>query len=211
MSKHDGPEPAPTSEQQSQCPSADWAGIRSPIPPATGASDAEILGFTLDGKPLARGALQIPGNVRLGNEWPPERNELLAQLWNTKKYSASQIAHELGVTRSAVIGRARRMGLDHRTTGKAPAPFPRIKHDRPRKRRKRLMSLEPVIDPIVPPAREVPTGKPVPFFDLRPQHCRWPLWDDAHPALLFCGALKNGWSSYCDRHARKAFVRTKPR
>lgn len=43
--------------------------------------------------------------------WPVEREEQLKLLWDAGKLSAQGIAHELGVSRNAVLGKAHRMGL----------------------------------------------------------------------------------------------------
>lgn len=45
--------------------------------------------------------------------WPPERTTKLAALWASGQ-SAGRIADQLGVTRSAVMGRVRRLGLPKR-------------------------------------------------------------------------------------------------
>jgi hypothetical protein len=49
--------------------------------------------------------------------WPQEQMDTLAALWDTSK-SASEIAHEMGYSRSAILGKAHRMQL----TDRAPTP-----------------------------------------------------------------------------------------
>jgi len=143
--------------------------------------------------------------------WTEQRTELLCQYWH-ERYSASQIANKLGrTTRNAVIGKARRLGLDHRTTAnKSSRPKPivdlRLKpRPRPRPQRMRPMTEEQVIEPTA-----VALSNPVTLFNLKAEHCRWPLWGEDDPAeKLFCGAVKPESSPYCAFHARKAFVRPK--
>jgi GcrA cell cycle regulator len=60
------------------------------------------------------------------NPWTDERVERLKVLWVQGEFSASQIANLLGdVTRSAVIGKAHRLGLAEKTVG-APRRTPRV-------------------------------------------------------------------------------------
>ncbi len=43
------------------------------------------------------------------NPWPPDKIETLKKLWMT--HTCKEIAHQLGVTRDAVAGKAFRLGL----------------------------------------------------------------------------------------------------
>lgn len=47
--------------------------------------------------------------------WPAEREAEFVALWETTNLSASQIAHRLHVSRSAVLGKAHRMNLSTRS------------------------------------------------------------------------------------------------
>ena len=59
-----------------------------------------------------------------------------------------------------------------------------------------------VVRPASPKA--APLG--VSLFDLRGDHCRWPLDDDSRPARLFCGSATVGTTSWCEHHQRLAFT-----
>jgi hypothetical protein len=148
-------------------------------------------------------AVQQFGRPRLGYhgyDWPHERSELLRQYWNIDKLSASQIGAKFGITRNAVIGRARRMGLDHRTTA------PRIIKDQRDKPRVAPIRKPPpevvlaVIEQLRPPIKP---GKRVSLYDLTNAHCHWPIGEPAE--LMFCGAHKADNGPYCPAHARQAY------
>ena len=107
--------------------------------------------------------------------------------------SSREIAQALGVTRNAVIGKSRRIGLNWAARkGKPPKPPLR----RPRKRK-----------PLPFMARRIkpkPTG-PVHFRDLEAHHCRWIPGEPS--SQLYCGAERVQGSSYCGTHTRAAYVR----
>lgn len=124
-----------------------------------------------------------------GTLWTKERD---AQLVKSRKQGLSfgKIAAELGdVTRSAVIGRADRLGLA----------------GQPRSTRLKGVRKEK------PPVREPTQVKPIlwgavltnltahaaAILDLEPHHCRWPVND---APFMFCGDAKRDGSSYCTRH-----------
>jgi GcrA cell cycle regulator len=52
-------------------------------------------------------------------EWTPARVQSLREAW-AAGFSAAVIAHALGVGRGSIIGKARRLGLARRATGKRP-------------------------------------------------------------------------------------------
>ena len=47
-------------------------------------------------------------------EWPEERENRLRHLWNVEGLSASAIARQMGTTRSAILGKSRRLNLQFR-------------------------------------------------------------------------------------------------
>ena len=134
--------------------------------------------------------------------WPPERDEQLRALW-AAGWSAGKIAKELtGVSRCAVIGRARRMGLARRNR----QPVHRVERAKPRHRpkpRERIkMQLIRGPEPPPAPAPLPPQCKPVHFMDLANHHCRYPLWEDGSDwsERMFCGATAQEGSSWCPYH-----------
>jgi len=59
--------------------------------------------------------------AQAGETWTAERLELLNKL-RGEGLSASQIAAELGVTRSAVLGKCHRLGLARKASTKVSSP-----------------------------------------------------------------------------------------
>lgn len=139
--------------------------------------------------------------------WTDDKvNELKS--WWERKYSASYIAAEMDVSRSAVLGKINRLGLSNRGRGTRRAPqeggrtrielFPflaRVKHVR---------EIE------VPKDIPLPIDKSqhaVTFEKLDSMHCRWLLGEPSDQ--LYCGDDQKRGSSYCYRHHAIAY--TKPR
>jgi GcrA cell cycle regulator len=142
--------------------------------------------------------------MNIGPEWTTQRTDLLRQHWNAKLLSASQIARILGMTRNAVIGKAHRLELEQRN----PVDTSRIIDRRAKQRAQPRLRIRPMmIEQHKPPPLEPPPSNPVALFDLKPEHCRWPLWNDDVAEKLFCGAVKADGSAYCSYHEHKAFVR----
>lgn len=111
-----------------------------------------------------------------GGPWTKERDMQLRKLREVG-LTFSQIAAALGMTNSAVIGRADRLGL--------------AKQGRSATNQKRRIAVQ---------AQSLPptfvTG-PVALLDLEPHHCRWPVRDAPY---MFCADTKADHSSYCSRH-----------
>lgn len=149
--------------------------------------------------------------------WTDEAVATLRRL-DAQGMSFSNISNELGITRNAAIGKARRIGLPLRAREVSTAK-PRAKRRTPfrQKTKTRLtnhgnrfdyveiyeaddvINLAPEISPIA-----------VTFMQLEPHHCRWPVnGEDAQ--MLFCAAPKSGQHSYCPRHCRLAYNAPAPR
>lgn len=131
--------------------------------------------------------------------WTDERCERLRQLW-ADGLSASEIAEQLGATRSGVLGKVMRLHLTHRRSSEfKPGP------PRPPKARR------PVVSPSPPPPE--PEKKPhmrrLQLHQLQDDHCRWPYGDPMRRPFYFCGADTSEGRVYCDYHFARAFVRSK--
>ncbi len=121
-----------------------------------------------------------------GTLWTKKRDAQLRQL-REQGFSAAQIAVELGgVTRSAVIGRADRMGL--RSTKRAT--------------RSKAVQKQKLPSQVKPVTWGSVLTKPMALLDLEPHHCRWPIGDAA--PYTFCSVQKRDGSSYCQHHSRVA-------
>lgn len=161
-------------------------------------------------------------SARTHSEWTDARIDILKALW-VQGMSASRIAAEIGgVSRNSVIGKVHRLKLAKRisTPRERQPPKPRI-HKRQRFREVPPMPIEntgavligPLIqngegDPSVMPDQRRPGSLSCTLMELTNQTCRWPLWDDAKPEHLFCGAsgadLENKLP-YCPHHSRMAY------
>lgn len=154
--------------------------------------------------------------------WTDENVERLKVLL-AERLSASQVGIKLGVSRYAVFGKARRLGipLGNPPCLKKPSkPKPirnggaiisglrsRAQERSPRKRR--IVATPPEL-----PANEAThlpqelEAKPVSLFDLREESCRWPISDADDNTIGFCGAPKRDETvPYCSIHCRRAFLR----
>jgi GcrA cell cycle regulator len=156
--------------------------------------------------------------------WTTDREKRLRDLW-AAGHSGSVIARRLGGFdhctdggRSAVIGKANRLGLPPRETStRTPHPL-----------RKRLLSIKArgarpdassypkridlvnalfKADGYVSPAEEVyiPPSERKTVATLTESSCRWPIGDPQHPEFHFCGKRKIPGLPYCEVHARRAF------
>lgn len=140
--------------------------------------------------------------------WTDERVEALKRLWAEGK-TARQIAVELSIkTRSAVLGKAFRVGLvrghkgngiKRRPTVKPPAPVAKDLKPKASPLRELLASLETAPLPIRHDDPPLITC----IDDLEPHHCRW---IPGEPSDGWCGRQKVDGTSYCEFHARRAFA-----
>ena len=178
-------------------------GRQSTLAPGSGNGNASVP-CPVAARIAAAGAAH---RSNLGFVWTPKCEAWLRKLWNEHRLSASQIGSLLGITRNAVIGKARRLDLDRRNTANHKPRTPIA--DRRKRRRKRptrpLIKVEAMPEAIPAPRPIAPVGKHVLLIDLRPEHCRWPIGEPVE--MLFCGAVKDGSSSYCEAHARRAYQR----
>lgn len=150
-------------------------------------------------------------------DWTDERIETLKQLLAERLPPRVIAVHLGGVTKNAVIGKARRLGLKIRSNPQCREHFPkrgpkthviagRITQDiTPRVRILPDFPAEPVViheDIYVAPENRKR------LLDLEPNDCRWGIGDPKHPDFHFCNGTKIPGSSYCDFHARKSVQST---
>ncbi len=117
------------------------------------------------------------------DQWTAERVSLLERLWASGA-SASAIAAQLGLSRSAVLGKIYR--LQQRAANPAELP----QSDKPPQ-----------------PASQQQRGKGL--VELTNNCCRWPIGRRGQSEIFFCGLpeadLARGMP-YCLRHARRGYV-----
>jgi GcrA cell cycle regulator len=129
----------------------------------------------------------------------PEADARLTELWHAG-LPTKQIGLQLGVTKNAVVGHARRINLPGR-----PSPIrlvsangKRVERIR-RARGKTLPDLTPEgpAPALVPPAASAPRSS---------RHtCQWPVGDPRSTQFRFCGEPTELGKPYCGEHCRIAF------
>jgi len=108
--------------------------------------------------------------------WTDEAVQLLKELWLEGR-SAREIGERLGMTRNAVIGKANRMGLAHKT--KTPAPR--------------------VSAPVETSSRAISP------HELNEKMCRWPIGHPGDQDFHFCGGQRVPGRPYCETHCAMAY------
>jgi GcrA cell cycle regulator len=160
--------------------------------------------------------------------WTEYRTAQFRELYTQGK-SHGEIAAELGISRNASIGKARRLGMEPRKglgAGRPRKPDLRpweiagiskttwyrqqnpALYDRKRYRRNfngvgHAFTAVEVGDEAVDLPLE-PAADPVAFFSLEPHHCRWPI-DGRGLEMLSCGAEHLAGHAYCARHCWMAY------
>ena len=149
------------------------------------------------------------------SSWTDERTALLRKLW-AEGLSASQVANQLKhVTRNAVIGKVRRLGLARRITPDRPRPV--------RTARRPTVVFIPTKD-LKPVRMRLPNAslaeirelEPV-CFDAGPRtietirsgECLFPIGDPQDPAFALCGRAT--CATYCAQHQRLCYEPTRKR
>ena len=130
---------------------------------------------------------------------------------NRGRMSSALIAELIGhgCTRSAVVGRARRLGLE-KLSRVDPQRSTRPRATPPRHAGFNLdvpwnSEVPPLIDTLIPLEQRRT------LLTLGPRDCRWPVGDPQAEGFFFCGAEKAGDESYCAAHCHRALQPPAPR
>ena len=149
------------------------------------------------------------------SQWTDERIEKLKQLY-LAGVRLEDIRVELGggLSRSAISGKANRLGLVH---GKSPlAKRPKLSRARPRQKLSRLIlgGLDftnqvpkvsaPVVVSVAPVAPVEPTPLRLDLFQLTDSVCKWSVSDE--PPHFFCGHPTEWQQPWCQWHRRIAWT-----
>ena len=150
------------------------------------------------------------------SEWSrhPERTTYLREHYGQD--SAAAIAKALGISRNAVIGRARRLGLAcvpaavHAFQSEAAKNRPRVERGplpwrHPARRPQHHQPQDAVNE-----MREI-ISSPVSIYDAGEHHCRAIVGQVSEGIALFCGAPKQDGYSYCPGHVERYFMPPRPR
>lgn len=151
-------------------------------------------------------------------DWPPEHSQALRQ-YHARGMSYAQIAAAInaafgtGYSRSAVIGRGKRLGLAvPEARDQEPMPARKARLLRPPSPRRRDRHIAKVLGskPVLESVRNVTTVK-LRCVEIDPRHlsltelerddCRYPYGgDEEGEAITFCGHPQRHGSSYCTAH-----------
>lgn len=167
---------------------------------------------------------EVKGKPGAPSTWSAEDNHTLRYM-AARGFSGSQIAATLRRTRSAVLGRASRMGVqlfsDLAGRGLEFVPAEKEPKRRQRAHRPRPVSVakrpepalaryvpEPAPVAIVPVAAPEPVlaGEPVTLDQLTRRSCRYIAGDPLNGGAMFCGADRQAGSAYCAAHHRLCYV-----
>lgn len=140
-------------------------------------------------------------------EWTEKMEETLDLMW-AEGHSCSIIGKRIGVSPSAVAGKAHRRGLERRR--------PAIAGDGPEMQRRREASkmatianrrISQGLSPI-PPRRRTADKMPVWETPIpAPPKCCWPLGVPKTKSFRFCGAKPEPGKPYCAEHCQLAYIK----
>jgi GcrA cell cycle regulator len=160
--------------------------------------------------------------------WNSERVELLKRYFHAG-LSSSQIAHEIGVTRNAVIGKMNRLRLSQRrdmiagqleqtrTARTARLQTPRTSPSNTSRRKRsglNIFAQQGMLAAAFPAgqaaAEDIPVynGRGCTLLELGQGKCRWPISTPGADEFYFCGNEPVKGLPYCPGHARIAYRRS---
>ena len=159
------------------------------------------------------------------NFWNDDKIADLKVLW-AAGHSAAVVARKIGCpSRSAVCGKVFRLGLSGRVSVeqrhqvkagklrvKALGAKPRTKKAAGRLTTQLWGAGPDVTQQPLPVMEEIyiaPEDRKG-VLDLAAADCRWPIGDPRTPDFHFCAQPKFGGLSYCEAHARRAYVSARP-
>lgn len=142
----------------------------------------------------------------------PERDERVITMWN-KGLTSGQISKHLDITRNVVIGVVQRMrakGFEVRSKTREEIDWHNGKNSRANRQQRYFNT------PYIPYMKR--KSKPLPSLDdkdtacigptieqLKPHHCRWPLWGEKDKARRYCGRRKEKYTDpYCPHHEHRS-------
>jgi GcrA cell cycle regulator len=139
--------------------------------------------------------------------WSRQRLDRATAMWRAGR-SGLEIAVELGITRSAAIGKVIRLGLRRGPVAEKAAKshgHNRASNGKGAMRPKRD-NRAPWFPPPQPRPRPEVAAKAIALIDLKSHHCRWPVGGSGG-ATLFCGGHAEAGYPYCPAHCRMAYQR----
>jgi GcrA cell cycle regulator len=158
-------------------------------------------------------------------DWNDVATRTLRDLW-AEGYSTAEIGRRMGVTKNAVVGKAHRLDLPARSSPIRRGGHRAVTVVKRAPRLKRVQTLPSLAAAVVPapvttsdtvlPAgtahddtAPVPARRPTTRCDG--SLCCWPIGEPGQTGFRFCDAPLTTRTSYCEAHARKAYVRASSR
>jgi GcrA cell cycle regulator len=137
-------------------------------------------------------------------EWTDEAIQCVKDLWG--KQSAGEIAGIIGhPSRSAVCGKANRLGLSHIHKQKARAtPFRKPPDWKPPSKVYATPQEQQLLHDALRRSVKVISPNPCTLMDLTSETCRWPLWSN-ELSDQYCGSKPLDGCPYCGFHSRIAY------
>lgn len=158
--------------------------------------------------------------------WTEERVETLKALY-AEGLSFGQIAEQMGdgLTRNAVLGKAKRLKLAARSVVRTPVQKLARQRQSAEGRavgglasgqqraaaRARQAQRQPKLVPAPELPRHVYDLARIDLMALNEHTCKWPVGDPLLPGFGFCGLSTRAGSSYCDDHHGRAWHPPRPR
>ncbi|HTK34512.1 MAG TPA: GcrA family cell cycle regulator [Caulobacteraceae bacterium] len=157
--------------------------------------------------------IERPSHGETVSPWTEAQTKRLIGLWH-ERLSAARIARALGpkFSRSAVVGKLFRLGLQRTGEQRYDAQAAGARHSRDRRRAvETVAGLRPPILPIMPLPPPTPCAvipQLVGLLELHRTSCRWPyeLGDETR----FCGHRVRGEGPYCPDHHAIAYSAVLP-
>lgn len=145
--------------------------------------------------------------------WDDQSIGQLRQLW-AEGHSTAEIGRRLCCSKNSIVGKAHRLDLDERPSSirrlpgsyiKPPPSVPRV-----------LPALPPLESDmpraVVRPQIVAPPSPPATVFRARRVvSCCWPIGEPGTRTFRFCDDAAAAGKSYCDQHAKLAFVTIRDR
>ena len=131
--------------------------------------------------------------------WTSEREDLLRKLW-AEGLSATHIGLQINLSRSAVVGKARRLGLPYRDLRKTQGG----RTDQARVAR--CSTSAGIIFGTFRSSLLWPDDGLIRALEIKHGQCRWMDGDPRDPASHFCARPVKIGAPYCPCHAARAYI-----
>jgi GcrA cell cycle regulator len=144
---------------------------------------------------------------RAEHDWTTDEISRLTQLW-AEGLSGTEIGRCLGITKSAAIGKVRRLRLPGR-----PSPIrarPIYAREATSPQRAAYTPPDPIDQCAAAASLEARHREFAAMSVEKGQPCQFPLWGDERPTHEYCGHARVAGKPYCAAHCAVAYVKAPP-